>query len=69
MARRKSKLVSGPIPAKMQFAGGSSGALDTSNLPLPETSLRQWFADEAAVARFGQPIKQRTNSGGAPPAS
>jgi hypothetical protein len=60
MARRKSKLVSGPIPQRMTFAGGSSGVLDTSTLPLPETSLQRFFADEKAVEAFSQPVTKRT---------
>ena len=69
MARKqRAKLSSGPLPKRMTFAGGSSGVLDTSTLPLPETSLQQWFADEKAVANFSQPVRSRMNSGGAPPA-
>ena len=60
MARRKSKLVSGPIPQRMTFAGGSSGVLDTSTLPLPETSLQRFFADEKAVEAFSVPVRKRT---------
>jgi hypothetical protein len=59
MARRKSKLVSGPIPQRMTFAGGSSGVLDTSTLPLPETSLQRFFADEKAVEAFSVPVTKR----------
>ena len=57
MARRKSQLTTGPIPQRMQFAGGSSGALDPTTQPLPPTSLESWFGDEAAVAKFAMPVK------------
>ena len=59
MARRKSQLTTAPLPRRMEFAGGSSGALDPSTQPLPETSLAAWFSDEAAVARFSQPVRPR----------
>ena len=54
-----SKLTSAPLPRRMQFAGGSSGALDQSTVSLPPTSLAAWFSDEAAVARFSQPVRPR----------
>ena len=57
--RSRSQLTTGPIPRRMQFAGGSSGALDQSTVSLPPTSLAAWFSDEAAVARFSQPVKPR----------
>ena len=57
MARRKSQLTTGPIPQRMQFAGGSSGALDQSTVELPPTSLAAWFSDEAAVQAFAMPVK------------
>ena len=60
MAKQKrSKLISGPIPQRMTFAGGSSGVLDTSALPLPETSLQRFFADEKAVVAFSVPVRKR----------
>ena len=69
MAKQKrSKLISGAMPQRMTFAGGSAGALDPSAQPLPETSLQRFFADEAAVAKFNQPVKPRLGNGGAPPA-
>ena len=57
MARRKSQLTTAPLPRRMEFAGGSSGALDPSTQPLPETSLAAWFGDEAQVAAFSVPLK------------
>ena len=54
-----SKLTSAPLPRRMEFAGGSSGALDPTAQPLPETSLAAWFRDEAAVARFSQAVRPR----------
>ena len=59
MARRKSQLSTGPIPQRMTFAGGSSGYLDPTTQPLPETELRRWFSDEAAVQAFAVPVKPR----------
>lgn len=43
----------------MEFAGGSSGVLDTSALPPPQSSLAEWFTDPAAVEQFSQPVKPR----------
>ena len=54
-----SKLITTPLPRRMEFAGGSSGALDPTAQPLPPSSLEQWFSDEAAVARFSQPVRPR----------
>ena len=54
-----SKLTSAPLPRRMQFAGGSSGALDQSTVSLPPTSLAAWFSDEAATAAFSAPVKPR----------
>ena len=60
MAKQKrSQLTSGPIPQRMTFAGGSSGALDPTTQPLPESSLAAWFSDEAAVAAFSTPVVPR----------
>jgi hypothetical protein len=41
----------------MEFAGTSSGVLDTSTLALPETSLKAWFSDETKLAAFSQPVR------------
>ena len=57
MARRKSQLTTGPIPQRMQFAGGSAGAIDETTTSRPPTSLAAWFSDEAAVAAFAMPVK------------
>ena len=62
MARRKSQLTTGPIPQRMQFAGGSSGYLDPTAQPLPETELQIFFRDEKAVAQFSQPVRSRQNA-------
>ena len=59
MARRKSQLTTGPIPQRMTFAGGSSGALDPTTQPLPETELQRFFRDEKAVQAFAVPVKPR----------
>ena len=59
MARTKGQQMGGPIPKRMEFAGTSSGVLDTSTLNLPPTSLESWFADEAKLAAFRQPVKPR----------
>ena len=57
--KQRSKLTTGPLPQRMTFAGGSSGALDPTTQPLPPTSLESWFADAEAVARFSQPVRPR----------
>jgi hypothetical protein len=57
--QQRSKLASGPLPQRMTFAGGSSGVLDQSTVPLPPTSLESWFADAEAVAKFSQPVRPR----------
>lgn len=57
----------GTLNRRMEFAGGSSGVLDPTTIPLPETTLKQWFADEPKVEAFGQPVRPRHNNGGAPP--
>lgn len=57
--QQRSKLTTGPIPQRMTFAGGSSGALDPTTQPLPPTSLESWFGDAEAVAKFSQPVRPR----------
>jgi len=57
--QQRSQLTTGALPRRMQFAGGSSGALDPTTQPLPETELRRWFSDEEAVARFSTPVAPR----------
>jgi hypothetical protein len=49
----------GRLNRRMEFAGGSSGVLDPTTIPLPETSLQQFFSDEAKVQQFSQPVKPR----------
>ena len=57
--QQRSKLTTGPIPQRMQFAGGSSGALDPTTQPLPETELQRFFRDEKAVQAFSVAVRPR----------
>ena len=55
--QQRSKLTTGALPRRMQFAGGSAGAIDETTTSRPPTSLAAWFSDEAAVAKFAMPVK------------
>ena len=55
--QQRSQLTTGALPRRMQFAGGSAGAIDQSTVKMPPTSLAAWFSDEAAVRAFAMPVR------------
>jgi hypothetical protein len=61
MARkqRPSQLTSVSLGRRMEFSGGSSGYLDPTTRPLPETELQRFFRDEKAVQAFSVPVAPR----------
>jgi len=61
MARKRSQLKTHGLPQGGMVMGnvGGAGVLDPTTLPLPETSLRRWFGDVAAVEAFSVPVRPR----------
>ena len=57
--QQRSKLTTGALPRRMQFAGCSAGAIDETTTSRPPTSLAAWFSYEAAVQAFSTPVAPR----------
>jgi hypothetical protein len=62
MARKqRSTLKTLGLPQKGMQLGQSMGAgvIDPTTIPLPESTLKQWFSNVAAVAQFSAPVRPR----------